>query len=94
MVEERWMAKLPRNRRIDNRLQPFVNLRSHARVNQFDVVNFDFGTVFCLNALILSAFRVLFGDDRPVVALHQSCANNGDQRRNLFVHDPGTSFCR
>jgi len=50
------MAKLPRNRRIDNLFQPFVNLRSPARVNQFDVANFDFGTVCCLNALILRAF--------------------------------------
>ena len=87
LVEERWIAKLPRSRRIDKRLQPSVNLRSHATVDQFDVVNFDLRAAFCLNALILSAFRVLFGDERPVVALHQSCPNNGDQRRNLFLHD-------
>ena len=86
MVEERWIAKLPKNRRIDNRLQPFVNLRSLATVDQFDVVTFDLRAVFCLNALILSAFRVLFGDERSVVALQQSSPNNGDQRRNLFLH--------
>ena len=77
MVEERWMAKLPRNRLADNRVQPFVNLRNHARVNQFDVVNFDLRAAFYLNALIHCDFRVLFGDEGPVVALNPSCPNIG-----------------
>ena len=87
IVEERWVAKLPRSRRIDNRLQPFVNSRNHATVDQFNNVNFDLRASFCLNALIRSAFRVRFGEERLVVALHQSCSNDGDQRRNLFLHD-------
>ena len=86
-VEERWTAKLPRQRRLDNRLQPFVRLRNLASVDLVDVVNFDLRAVFCWKALILSAFRVLFGDGRPVVALLPSGPNHGDQRRNFFLHD-------
>ena len=91
LVEERWIAKLPSNRRKDNRLQSFVNLRSLATVDQFDAVNFDLRAVFFLDALMHRDFRMLFGDERSVVALQPSCPNNADQRRNLFLHDRAPS---
>ena len=91
LVEERWTAKLPSNRRKDNRLQSFVNLRNLATVDQFNAVNFDLRAAFFLDALMLRDFRMFFGDVRSVVALQPSCPNNADQRRKLFLHDRAPS---
>ena len=71
MVEARWMAKRSGNRRIDNRLESEVHSHNLASVDQFDVANFDLGTVFCLHSLILNALKFSLATN----ILTQHCIN-------------------